>query len=48
MHYAQASVYSNIGLTRIKELLEQGNGTNFSSTFVPTDYSQENNSTFYF
>lgn len=48
MHYAQSATIGYIGLTRIKELLEQGNGTNFSSTFVPTDYSQENNSTFYF
>ncbi|AKC02478.1 terminase large subunit [Staphylococcus phage IME-SA2] len=47
-HYAQASVYAYIGLTRIKELLKEGNGTSFGSTFVSTDYNQEGNKQFYF
>lgn len=47
-HWAQASVYSNIGLTRIQELLKEGNGTSFGSTFVSTDYNQDGNKQFYF
>lgn len=47
MHYAQSSVYANIGLTRIKELLETSKGTSFDSTFVSTDYNQDSNNTFY-
>lgn len=42
-HWAQASVYSNIGLTRIEELLKKGSGTNFESTFVSTDYNTDDN-----
>src|SRR5699024_3103336 len=42
-HWAQASVYSNIGLIRIQSLLKEGNGTSFGSTFVSTDYNQEGN-----
>lgn len=47
-HWAQASVYSNIGLIRIQNLLKEGNGTSFGSTFVSTDYNQEGNKQFYF
>uniref|UniRef100_A0AAU6MXR8 Uncharacterized protein n=1 Tax=Staphylococcus phage 184DA TaxID=3110532 RepID=A0AAU6MXR8_9CAUD len=37
-----------IGLTRLKEIYDQNNGTSFSSTFVSTDYNQEGNKQFYF
>lgn len=47
-HYAQASVYSNIGLTRIKDLLQEGNGTDFGSTFVSTDYNPDTKNQFFF
>lgn len=33
-HWAQASVYANIGLTRIQQLIQQGNGTAFNSTLL--------------
>ena len=48
MHYAQSAVIGYIGLTRLKELYEEGNGTSFGSTFVSTDYNQEGNKQFYF
>lgn len=47
-HYSQSSVIGYIGLTRLKELYDQGNGTSFNSTFVTTDYNQSSNKQFYF
>lgn len=47
-HWSQASVYSNIGLTRIKDLLQEGNGTDFGSTFVSTDYNPDTKNQFFF
>lgn len=47
-HWAQASVYANIGLTRIQQLIQQGNGTAFNSTFVTTNYNSGNSNTNYY
>ncbi|AFO70743.1 hypothetical protein SPJ221_66 [Staphylococcus phage vB_SauH_SPJ2] len=50
-HYSQSACIGYIGLTRLKELYDKGNGTAFTSTFIPTDYnSTQNNSSneFYF
>lgn len=46
-HYAQASVYSFIGLGRLKDLYEQNSGSRFESTFVPTDYNIDKDQEFY-
>lgn len=50
-HYSQSATIGYIGLTRLKELYDKGNGTSFTSTFISTDYNTtQNNSSneFYF
>lgn len=45
-HYSQSAVYSFIGINRLKDLMANNSGSKFESTFLPTDYT-DNNQTFH-
>lgn len=46
-HYAQASIYGRIGMTRLQDLYIKNNENDFGSLFVTTDYTSGDNDNFF-